>query len=82
MTRNVSTVAVVVAMAVALAVITALAVESGQADLRDLSLAIRQGNLAAVQALVAKTPALATAADDGGYTPLHIAATAGSVEII
>ena len=73
---------VVVAMAVAFAVIAAMPAAPGQDDLRSLSLAIRQGNLAAVQALVAKTPAFATAADDGGYTPLHIAATAGSVEII
>jgi ankyrin repeat protein len=51
-------------------------------DRTDLSLAIRQGNLAAVRAIVEKRPALVMSGDDSGFTPLHIAATAGGVDII
>jgi ankyrin repeat protein/poly(3-hydroxybutyrate) depolymerase len=51
-------------------------------DRADLSLAIRQGNLAAVRAIVEKNPGLVKSADDSGFTPLHIAATAGHVDII
>jgi ankyrin repeat protein len=51
-------------------------------DRSDLSLAIRQGNLAAVRAIVEKNPALVKSGDDAGFTPLHIAATAGRVDII
>ena len=51
-------------------------------DRADLSLAIRQRNLAAVRAIVDKNPALVKSADDSGFTPLHIAATAGRVDII
>jgi ankyrin repeat protein len=59
------------------------AVVAGQADDRaDLSLAIRQGNLAAVRSIVEKNPTLVTSADGSGFTPLHIAATAGRVDII
>ncbi len=48
----------------------------------DISIAIRQGNLDAVRAIVAKNPWVVKSADDSGFTPLHIAATAGRVEII
>ena len=51
-------------------------------DRTDLSLAIRQGDLDKVRAIVEKSPALVTSADHSGFTPLHIAATAGRVEII
>ncbi len=51
-------------------------------DRTDLSLAIRQGNFAAVRAIVEKNPALVKSGDDSGFTPLHIAATAGRVEIV
>jgi ankyrin repeat protein len=51
-------------------------------DRAALSLAIRQGNLPAVRAIVEKNPTLATTADGAGFTPLHIAATAGRVDII
>ena len=48
----------------------------------ELSLAIRQGNVERVKAIVEKSPALVRSADDSGFTPLHIAATAGRVDII
>jgi len=51
-------------------------------DRADLSIAIRQGSLPAVRAVVDKNPSLVTSADASGFTPLHIAATAGSVEIV
>jgi ankyrin repeat protein/poly(3-hydroxybutyrate) depolymerase len=51
-------------------------------DRADLSLAIRQGNLAAVRSIVERNPGLVKSADDSGFTPLHIAATAGHVDII
>jgi ankyrin repeat protein len=51
-------------------------------DRAELSLAIRQGNVERVKAIVNKSPALVGSADDGGFTPLHIAATAGRVDII
>jgi ankyrin repeat protein len=51
-------------------------------DRADLSLAIRQGNLDRVKVIVQRAPALAGSADDSGFTPLHIAATAGRVDII
>jgi ankyrin repeat protein len=51
-------------------------------DRAELSLAIRQGNMERVKAIVEKSPAMVTSADDSGFTPLHIAATAGRVEII
>lgn len=54
----------------------------GADDRADLSLAIRQGLLDKVTAIVDKNPGLVTSADDGGFTPLHIAATAGRVDII
>jgi ankyrin repeat protein len=52
------------------------------ADRAELSLAIRQGNFERVTAIVEKSPALVRAADESGFTPLHIAATAGRVDII
>ena len=51
-------------------------------DRAELSLAIRQGNLERVTAIVERSPALVRSADDSGFTPLHIAATAGRVDII
>jgi ankyrin repeat protein len=48
----------------------------------DLSTAIRQGNLAGVMQIVDRNPALVKSADDSGFTPLHIAATAGRVATI
>jgi len=69
---------IVLALAVALGAATATHAD----DRADLSLAIRQGNLAAVRAIVEKNATLVTTADGSGFTPLHIAATAGQVEII
>lgn len=51
-------------------------------DYQDLSLAIRQRNLAAVRELVNKNPALVKFKEENGFTALHIAATAGRVDII
>lgn len=51
-------------------------------DRAELSLAIRQGHLDRVKAIVQKAPALVGSADDSGFVPLHIAATAGRVDII
>ncbi len=59
-----------------------VAAQSLADDRADLSLAIRQGNLAVVRAIVEKNPALVKSGDDSGFTPLHIAATAGHVDII
>jgi ankyrin repeat protein len=64
------------------AVILALALPGAADDRADLSLAIRRGDLAAVRTIVAKSPALVTSADGTGFTPLHIAATAGRVNVI
>jgi len=66
--------------AVALMAVVALGAQSN--DRSDLSLAIRQGNLPAVRAIVERNPALVKSGDDAGFTPLHIAATAGRVDII
>ena len=77
--------AILRAVIAAAACIAAVALVSAgpQADVRaELSLAIRQGNLPAVRSLVEKDPALVKAAGDSGFTPLHIAATAGRVDII
>jgi ankyrin repeat protein len=66
-----------------LAVAIASSMAQAPADDRaELSLAIRQGNLDRAKAIVEKSPALVTSADDSGFTPLHIAATAGRVDII
>jgi ankyrin repeat protein len=72
----------IVALALSSAAILILAPLSPVDDLADLSLAIRQGNLAAVRALVEKNPVLTKTADGSGFTPLHIAATAGFVDIV
>jgi ankyrin repeat protein len=66
-----------------LAVVVASSMAQGPAgDRADLSLAIRQGNLERVRAIVQKSPAMVASADESGFTPLHIAATAGRVDII
>jgi ankyrin repeat protein len=70
------------AIAGALAIMLFLANPSPADDRSDLSLAIRQGNLALVRTIVEKNRALVKSADDSGFTPLHIAATAGRVDII
>ncbi len=72
-------IAVIFRLAVAVLVVAS---PSTANDREDLSLAIRQGNLAAVRAIVEKNPALVTSADNAGFTPLHIAATAGRVDIV
>lgn len=43
--------------------------------------AAKAGDLATVQRLLAETPALASARDDHGATPLHLAAWKGHAEI-
>jgi ankyrin repeat protein len=68
-----------VCFAAAAALVTA---HSPVDDRAELSLAIRQGHLAAVRAIVEKNPALVKSGDDSGFTPLHIAATAGHVDIV
>lgn len=66
-----------------LAIVLAVASSAGSSDDRsDLSLAIRLGDLRAVRAIVERSPGLLRSADDSGFTPLHIAATAGRVEIV
>jgi ankyrin repeat protein len=69
-----------------LTAITAIAIGAaarGPADDRsDLSLAIRQGRLESVRAIVERNPGLVKSGDDSGFTPLHIAATAGHVDIV
>ncbi len=65
--------------AAAAALVTA---QSPADDRAELSLAIRQGDLAAVRVAIERNPALVKSADDSGFTPLHIAATAGRVDII
>jgi len=72
----------IVAIILSLVFMLLLASMSLADDRTDLSLAIRQGNLAAVRRIVEKNPALVTSADDAGFTPLHIAATAGRVDIV
>jgi ankyrin repeat protein len=72
----------IVALALASAAILTLVPLSPADDLADLSLAIRQGNLTVGRALVEKNPALTKTADGSGFTPLHIAATAGRVDIV
>ncbi len=71
-----------VAIVAALAVLAWLPPAAHAGQLADLSLAIRQGELAAVRRLVEADPSLARTPDEAGFTPLHIAATAGRVEII
>lgn len=52
-----------------------------EADRSALSLAIRQGERDTVAAILDRRPALATSSDAAGFTPLHIAATAGRVDM-
>jgi len=68
---------IIVALAAALGAVTATHAD----DHPDLSLAVRQGNLAAVRAIVEKNATLATTADGSGLTPLHAAAFDGSEEV-
>ncbi len=44
--------------------------------------AARAGDLGTVQALVAKSPDLAGASDDGGRTPLHLASAGGHLQVV
>jgi ankyrin repeat protein len=70
-----------VLISLAVAIASSMA-QAPAGDRAELSLAIRQGNLERAKAIVEKYPALVTSADDSGFTPLHIAATAGRVDII
>jgi ankyrin repeat protein len=76
-TRHVAYVLILIPASIAVAIAQ---VPAG--DRAALSLAIRQGNLDRVKAIALASPGLIGSADDSGFTPLHVAATAGRVDII
>jgi len=66
-------------LAVILTIILALAVVAQSQEVFDL---LRKGDVAAVKALVEKSPQLVEARDADGLTPLHYAVIDGNVELI
>ncbi len=59
-----------------------LAAPAGAAGTGDLDAAIRNGDLAAVQAILAKDPKLLDVQDEAGLTPVILAAAAGRTEVV
>jgi ankyrin repeat protein/Tol biopolymer transport system component len=70
------------ATACALMAVAAIGPTRARGEQGDIHEAARSGDLAAVHALIAKSPDLAGVRDGSGRTPLHLASAGGHVEVV